>query len=553
MKQLRVNAVLLVLAIAPLIFAVFVNLATGGSLAKALTGSNLWIFPFLVLSGIAAVIYNFIQIDNREKLGQRNKPVESIRATKTTADRMIRRLALTGNSESAPQSSQFDDPDYTDQPAPDASSDTVEGLVADLWAQRGGEINPVAYRAAWRLAGLIASVNVRAAIKRLHLTSDQLSEPRLAWLVRPHDAPASLHDSLDVVQGRIGYLLRKGGTRYLSAPSLAIDPYLAIALIVVRENGVYHSGCPVVPHRGDANSIMLLKSISQASHPEAKDVEDDADAGRESDFDLERLRYFDIGKLIRPELPHTNPSQAEKQSQLIRHIMRHFLTDELSAVLFDALPDATQARLAKAMLTASKWMSPAAWEYWARTGRSIPYESKIEVISDSSFAAAGVLVIGVIVLGCWQLVEWTGEGWSWYFSPVHLLGAWPGWLKAVLIIGVAVACVIWLTGTELLGIVIAFVGCLFLAASIVASPVVRIHAWISTWGTASTIVIGALMLAVLIAWLGYFYDDRHSMEEPVKLTGMVRYASSRLSRRGRFRPEHETGHADWCVPAGTAY
>jgi hypothetical protein len=266
----------------------------------------------------------------------------------------------------------------------------------------------------------------------------------------------------------------------------------------------------------------------------------------------EQLRYFDAGKLIRPELAHTRPSLAGTQAKLIRHIMRHFLTDELSAIMFDALPDEAQARLAKAMLTASRWMSPAAWQHWVKTGRDPAYAQRIELISDSSFVAAGGLVVGVITLACWQLVDWVSEGWSWYFAPSHLLGTWPGWLKTTFIIGVAVACVIWLTRTYTLGRVVAVVCCIGLGASILASPAVRIHAWIPSWGTSSTIVIGTLILAAVAAWLGYSYDDRHHVDEPVQLSGIGRNRSSQLPRRSRFRPDHAVGHADWCVIAAAS-
>jgi hypothetical protein len=130
MRQLRVNSALLALALAPLVFAICVNITTGGSLAKALTGSNLWIFPFLVISGIVAAIYNYMQINEREKRGIRNPPVESIKAAKPTVGKVIRRLALTGNSESVSRSGQFDD--LIEQPAPDTPPETVSLFILIL-------------------------------------------------------------------------------------------------------------------------------------------------------------------------------------------------------------------------------------------------------------------------------------------------------------------------------------------------------------------------------------------------------------------------------------
>src|SRR5438046_169760 len=151
-----------------------------------------------------------------------------------------------------------------------------------------------------------------------------------------------------------------------------VDPCIAVALIAVRENHVpYHSNCQAFPHSGDVEGIRLLRSLYPVSHTPAEDVEDPNSARAESDLRIEELEYSDIGKLIHPELLHINPSVASKQANLVRHVMRHFLPDELSAALFDALPNDTQARLARALLTASQWMSPHACEHWAKTGHNV--------------------------------------------------------------------------------------------------------------------------------------------------------------------------------------
>ncbi len=547
MRQLRVNVALLALAVSPLIFAICANLATGGSFSATLTRPNLWVIPFLLVSGAAAIVFNFMQIADRQREGRRNKPAATIMAAKPAVDRIIGRLALTSTSESTADSGEFDDAAH--QPAPEASSDTLEGLVAELWAPPGSAIRPLAYRSAWRLAGLVASPNVRAAMSRIDLTAAQLSEPRLEWLVRPRQGPTSSDDHVDVILGRIGYLLRNGGISYLPPPPLTVDPYLAMALIVVWDKGIsYHSACPAFPHGGDADGILMLNSLHRTRHSSVKG-DRAGEFEREPGLDPEQLTYHDIGELIRPELEHTRSVLAGKQAAFVRHVMRHFLTDELSGALFDTLPDATQARFAKALLTASEWTSPAEWQRWAKTGRSTNAASRDEEISNSSFAAAAALAACVVLLGCWQLVDWVAEGWSWYFSPAHLLGTWPGWLKAVVIVSVFVFFVIWLIRTEVLGAVVAIVASIWLAVSIVASPVVRIHAWISSWGTAATIVLGGLIMALIVASIGYLYDDRRPIREPVRLTGVVLGSPARLAGRPRFRPDHGAGHSDWCVTA----
>lgn len=125
----------------------------------------------------------------------------------------------------------------------------------------------------------------------------------------------------------VGYLLRDGGLEYLPSSQLAVDPYLAGALIAVRQDKAeYHSRCLVNPHRDDAD---IIRQLYYAGRPEAD--------GDWSQGHLDELAYQDLGKLIRPDLPHTNPQLAAKQAELLSHVMRHYLDDELSVILFDAL------------------------------------------------------------------------------------------------------------------------------------------------------------------------------------------------------------------------
>ena len=535
-RPLKINAGLLAFALAPLIFSLCANLVTGGSFTAALQERNWWVFLFLVASGALYFIANYHEAEERQRKVPPGKRVENIARALPAYDRVARR-ALESASERTESGSQSED--RQEQSATAAGPETVEGLVEDLFRKPAGGFRPGAYKAAWRLAALLASSNARAAVQRLELTKNQLREPRLEWLVRPGEGVIRSSDPLNVVQGRIGYLLRDDGLEYLPSAQLAIDPYIAGALIAVPKNkAAYHSQCLVNPHRDDADIIRELYCGGRSK----------ADAGGASSPDyLDELTYQDLGKLIRQDLPHTNPRLAARQAELISHVMRHFLHDELSAILFDALSPRNQVRLAVAMLTASQWMSPGDWQYWARTGRDHLYSPKLEAASDLSFAAAGILAIGVVVLGCWQLVSWVSYGWSWYFGSVHLLTTWPGWLKAFSIIVAIALCIIWLVHVRGLGIVVAIAAVVGLVMSILASPIVRLHAWVASWQTTSTIVVCALISVALLAWLGIFYSDRRYAEEPVQLGGFAKGRLSRISPRDRFRPDHEAGHGDWCA------
>ena len=533
-RPLRINAALLAIALAPLIFSLCTNLVTGGSFTAALQERNWWVFLFLVASGAIYLVANYQEAAERQRKVPPDKRGEDFARALPPYDRVARRAL-----ERAESGRQSEDRQER-AAAPAAAPETVEGLVEDLFRKPAGGFRPGAYKAAWRLAALLASSNARAALQRLELTKTQLRQPRLEWLVRPGEGVTRSNDPLNVVQGRIGYLLRDGGLEYLpSSSQLAVDPYIAGALIAVRQGkAAYHSRCLVNPHRDDADIIRELYCARGSK----------ADAGGASSPDhLNRMAYQDLGKLIRQDLPHTNPELAARQAELISHVMRHFLDDDLSAILFDALSPRNQVRLAVAMLTASQWMSPGDWQYWARTGHDHLYSPKLEAASDLSFAAAGILAIGVVVLGCWQLVSWAGYGWSWYFGSAHLLIALPGWLKAFSLVVAIALCVIWLSRVFVLGIAVAVAAAIGLVMSILASPIVRLHSWVASWETASTAVVCALISVGLLGWLGIFYSDRRSAEEPVQLGGFAKGRLSRMSPRSRFRPDHEGGHNDWCA------
>lgn len=538
MRQLRVNAALFAFAVAPLVFSVCVNLATGGSIPKALSTNTLVVLPFLMTSAAVSFIYNFREVKDREARGLPNRPLDTIKAARPTAERIAERLAITGGLGPGPRASSFAGPEgRTEGPQ---QAETVDSLVADIWAD-GDEVEPTAYRAAWRLAALLSSANARVAIKRTSLSRNQLRQPRLKWLIRPKELSASPRDPLNVIQGRIGYLVQQGGTASLPSPSL-IDPYLALALIAVRAKPTaYHSRCPVRPHKEDAEIIERLVSHYWQSEPARTRSADEPDIVFPP---AAQLRYSDIGRLIRPELSHTRPELASMQLHLIQHTMRHFLTDELSARLFDGLPPDVQTQLAKELLTSSQWMTPKAWQHWVRDGR-VEYSQKSGVANSLPFLAATCLIAGVVILAAWQVIAWIGRAWSWYFAT-SLLGSWPGWLKAFAIVVAAAVCVMWLMRTYALGAIVGIAGSICAGLAILASPVVRLHNWVPSWGTASTIVIGGLILGAMLFWLGFYYDDQGDVKKPVQLRG-VDGGASRLYERYGFEPTHDAGHSTWCA------
>jgi hypothetical protein len=535
-RPLRINAALLAIALAPLVYSLSANLVTGGSLTAALQERNWWIFLVLLASGAIYFASNYKEATERQQKVPPDKRGEDFARVIPPYDRRVARRALEASSVRTANGSQAEG--HQERPGSGAAApETVEGLVEDLFKNPTGGFRAGAYKAAWRLAALVASSNARAALQGLELTKNQMSQPRLEWLIRPDEGAMRSNDPLNVVQGRIGYLLRDGGLEYLPSSQLAVDPYLAGALIAVRQDkAAYHSHCLVNPHRDDAD---IIRQLYYAGRPEA-------DGDSSPDY-LDELAYQDLGKLIRPDLPHTKPQLAARQAELLSHVMRHFLDDELSVILFDALSPRNQVRLAVAMLTASQWMSPGDWQYWARTGRDQLYSPGLETASDLSFVVCGVLAIGVVVLGCWQLVSWISYGWSWYFGSAHVLIMWPGWLKAFAIVVSLVLCVIWLYHVHEIGITVAIAAATGLVMSVLASPIVRLRAWGASWETASTVVVSALISVAFLAWLGIFYSDQRYAEEPVQLGGFAKGRLSRMSPRDRFRPNHEAGHSDWCA------
>jgi hypothetical protein len=99
----------------------------------------------------------------------------------------------------------------------------------------------------------------------------------------------------------------------------------------------------------------------------------------------------------------------------------------------------------------------------------------------------------------------------------------------------------------ILGIPTAIAGGIGLIMSVLASPVVRVHGWATSWGASWTIIISALILTALLYWTGVYFGDRLNAEQPVQLKRFARgRLSSTVTRRTRWYPGHEVGHSS-CV------
>jgi hypothetical protein len=543
-RAIRINTGLLVIALAPMIFSLCTNIVTGGSFSDALNEENWWVYPFLVASCVICIISNYKEAEKAADDPAKISPVklgeyatEALPAVAKAA-----RRALGGLPVSSRVGNEFgydSDEKYSNE-----TPETLQTLVEDLFASTSDQSKHVSITAAWRLAALMDSDNVRLGLNSLVLTDDQLHQSRLKWLVRPSESSTHQSESLNVVQGRIGYLIREGGLRYLPPPPLCIDPCIAVALIVVKEGRhEYHSGCLVKPHDNDAE---IIKQLYFPERNEGK-VEGHSYEAASLDESLKGFKYRELGRLICLEWLHTNRRLAALQAELISHTMRHFLNDELSSILFDALSPGNQAYLAAGMLCASKWMSPSDWLHWTRTGRDLLYAPRLEAAKYASFAGAVGLALGIVVMGCWQIFAWVSFGWSWYFGSLHIFTTLPGWLKAFVLVIMIVFCIIGLMRFSPLDIAVAYIFVIGLLASILASPVVRVHEWIASWEASSTTVIGSVILTGLLIWLGIYYSDRAYEEQPVQLGNFARGRLSKIVRRSRFRPEHEPGHQEWCT------
>jgi hypothetical protein len=244
------------------------------------------VYPFLAVSGTIYVISNYKEAEKAADDPSQVSPDKigvHIAEALPSALRAVRR-ALGSSSDPVRQDSDFDD--HRGEAGFEEPTETLQGLIEDLFAPTV----TTTVAAAWRLAALMDSSNVQVALEGLELTEDQLNQPRLRWLVRPSDGSVLSDGSLNVVQGRIGYLIRENGLKYLPPPPLAVDPSIAVALIAVREHGVaYHSDCLFKSHDdGDADTIELLY------HAEREEADLN---GRSSDVDSptnQNLDYWTI-------------------------------------------------------------------------------------------------------------------------------------------------------------------------------------------------------------------------------------------------------------------
>jgi hypothetical protein len=334
---------------------------TGGSFSSAFQEKNLWVYPFLATSGIIYIISNYKEAEKAaEDSGQisSEKLGEQIIEARAIAVKAVRR-ALASAASSVRSDGAFNESPKTDDY--EEPAETLLTLIDDIFNEDRRRPRSSAISAAWRLASLMGKDYIRESVADHTLTQKQLDQPRLTWFIRPGSRPVGPENSLNTIEGRIGYLIREGGIDRIPNSLIALDPYLAAALIAVREpNSPYHTPCQFKVHDneihgGDAETISLLTRARGG---------DSADTTAESSRNPRTLilEYREIGRLIDPNLLHTHRELGTKQAALIQHVMRHFLDDELSAALFDSLSRTNQAQLASAMLNASRWMSPIEWD-----------------------------------------------------------------------------------------------------------------------------------------------------------------------------------------------
>jgi hypothetical protein len=185
--------------------------------------------------------------------------------------------------------------------------------------------------------------------------------------------------------------------------------------------------------------------------------------------------------------------------------------------------------------------------HWAASGQDQVYEPGLEIAHGASFLGAVTLATGIITMTVWQLIDWITQGWSWYFSSTVFLTTWPGWLNAFAFAVFATFIIYALFQLPILGIPTAIAGGIGLIMSVLASPVVRVHGWVTSWGASWTIIISALILTALLYWTGVYFGDRLNAEQPVQLKKFARgRLPSTVSRRTRWYPDHEVGHSS-CI------
>jgi hypothetical protein len=202
-RAIHINAGLLAAALAPLIFGLCSNIVTGGSFSDALDERDWWVYPFLIVSGAIYLICNYKEAEKAVddpsqmspgKLGE--YATEALPSVMKAA-----RRALAGTP--VPQSEDDEFGYRTEREYSTETPETLQGLIVDLFAPVGSQSKRVAVMAAWRLAALMDSDNVRVGLDELVLTDDQLHQPRLKWLVRPSENPTHPSEPLSLA-GLVG-------------------------------------------------------------------------------------------------------------------------------------------------------------------------------------------------------------------------------------------------------------------------------------------------------------------------------------------------------------
>jgi hypothetical protein len=255
-RPIKINAVLLAVALSPLIFGLCSNIVTGGSFSSAFQEKNLWVYPFLATSGIIYIISNYKEAEKAaEDSGQisSEKLGEQIIEARAIAVKAVRR-ALASAASSVRSDGAFKESPKTDDY--EEPAETLLTLIDDIFNEDRRRPRSSAISAAWRLASLMGKDYIRESVAEHTLTQKQLDQPRLTWFIRPGSRLVGPENSLNTIEGRIGYLIREGGIDRIPNSLIALDPYLAAALIAVRE-----SNPPTTPHVNLRYTIMKFMAV----------------------------------------------------------------------------------------------------------------------------------------------------------------------------------------------------------------------------------------------------------------------------------------------------
>jgi hypothetical protein len=122
--------------------------------------------------------------------------------------------------------------------AMDALLDIATPLAAEALTELLWQDTNYAAPAAWRLAQLLNQQLIQEGLGEAAVPTHGRNLPRLDWVWMPFRQSAS--SSLNVIAGRIAYLLMDSGTRPLIPPP--VDPRLVVPLVLVHPEGLRLEG-----------------------------------------------------------------------------------------------------------------------------------------------------------------------------------------------------------------------------------------------------------------------------------------------------------------------